>query len=237
MTQQMFLSLGRPSEPPETVSGFASANFSMMWSISGGMRAIWSEDYLDRIIRPEVPPLTVEDCGRANTERHAYVARYRAWQNSMLREKRGCMKDVEQPGGHIIRDFVLNDGEKPFTERYFARNAKGEVDGRLFSTDIESRIPLVNVDGVVYRAGERGNDRKVILSEIYGTSFFPNERFKLLELIDSPRTWDQLLCHRMLNLRDYGEETERMIREENLSPESRENLLYNLENLRRNSEQ
>jgi len=36
----------------------------------------------------------------------------------------------------------------------------------------------------------------------------------------------------MLRLDDLGPETERMIREENLSERSRENLLYNLLNMR-----
>ena len=228
MSEQLNLPLGRPSSAPEVVNeSYGPRGWSMMSSTTGWLRSVWADDYLDRIIRPDVSPITRVDVRAASSQRDALQERFVSWRDRMVREKRGTWNKGA---------FVLNDGESPFTEKWFACNAQGKVDGRLFVYTGDIRIPEVNVDGEVYRAGERGNDRKTVIAEIMGTAFTPWERKDLLERIDSPEMWDRLLCHRMLRLDDLGPETERMIREENLSPESRENLLYNLLNMRRNRE-
>ena len=229
--KQLSLPLGRPSEPQNLVDTIMTRGFMMQSSTTWMLRKAWADDYLDRIMYPDREPLTVADCMAASGARHAWERRFMDWRMKMLREKRGKMVLVSK-GRHQPKEFRLNDGEQDWSERYWPKNAKGEIDARLNHFDCESRVPIVNVDGEVYRAGERGNDRKTVIAEIRGTVFAPWERKDLLERIDSPETWDSLLCHRMLRLDDLGPETERMIREENLSPESRENLLYNLLNMR-----
>ncbi len=231
MSTQLSLALGRPSEPQHIVNTVMGRGFVMQSSTTWMLRKAWADDYLDRIVYPDREPLTLADCVAASGARHAWEGRFMDWRTKMLREKRGKMVWVSKEWGRV-REFRVNAGEQDWSERYWARNAKGEVDSRLFDWDCESRVPIVNVDGEVYRAGERGNDRKTVIAEIMGTVFAPWERKDLLERIDSPETWDSLLCHRMLRLDDLGPETERMTREENLSPESRENLLHNLMNMR-----
>ena len=147
----------------------------------------------------------------------------------MVRERRAKFTQVCDGRGSFS-EFVLNDGEKDF-EDFEDRNAAGEFDARLIAFSGDCRIPVVNVDGVVYRAGERGNDRRVIRAEIMGTAFTHDERRSLLELLDSPQTWDRIIIRRM-KLGDLGPETERLIQEENLTADMRENLMGNLMNLR-----
>jgi hypothetical protein len=234
-SKQLSLPLGRPSEPQNiwdatSTPGFSHPGFTMMSSTTWMLRKVWADDYLDRIMYPDREPLTVADCVAASGARHAWEGRFMEWRTKMLREKRGKMVWTSE-GGRRVR-FQPNEGEQDWSERFWPKNAKGDFDGRLMDWDCESRVPVVNVDGEVYRAGERGNDRKIVIAEIMGTAFTPSERKDLLERIDSPETWDSLLCHRMLRLDDLGPETERMIREENLSERSRENLLDNLKNMR-----
>lgn len=229
--KQLSLPLGRPSEPQNLVDTIMTRGFLMQSSTTGMLRKVWADDYLDRIMHPDREPLTLADCVAASGARCAWEGRFMDWRTRMLREKRGAYVWISKEGKRVL-EFRLNEGEEDWSERYWPRNAKGEIDARLFRWDCESRVPLVNVDGEVYRAGGRGNDRKTVIAEIMGTVFAPWERKDLLERIDSPETWDSLLCHRMLRLDDLGPETERMIREENLSPGSRENLLHNLLNMR-----
>jgi len=230
-SKQLSLPLGRPSEPQNLVETAMTRGFMVQSSTTWMLRKAWADDYLDRTIHPDREPLTLANCVAAGGARHAWERRFMDWRMKMLREKRGKMVWTSKDGKRV-NEFRVNDGEQDWSEWYCPKNAKGEIDARLTHFDCESRIPEVNVDGEVYRAGERGNDRKTVIAEIMGTVFAPWERKDLLERIDSPETWDSLLCHRMARLDDLGPETERMIREENLSERSRENLLHNLLHMR-----
>jgi hypothetical protein len=229
MSQQLFLKLGHPSENPKVLESMEVPGWSMMSSTTGWLRSLWADDYLDRVLHPECDPITLEDCQVANAARHKFCKEHSEWQRKMLKEGRGSMRFVEKSGS---MGFVLNEGEKdPY--HFIPRNAKGETDARLYAYDGDIRVPTVNVDGDTYLAGARGNDRRVIVAEIMGTAFTNRERHELLERINSPKTWDQMLCHRMRNVGDLGDETERLIREGGLSDASRENLLYNLSEMRK----
>lgn len=221
---QMYLPLGRPAHEPTIEDVRLSTNgYSFQSSTTGMLRDLWAADYVDRLIKPHKPALTPADCDASTAAHDVWVDGYRKWLRTL---------PVERHQRVVRGDYSLKEGEANYV-RFNPVNAEGAFDTRLYDYRGDCRIPLVDVDGEVYRAGARGNDRKTIVSEIMGTAFTPAERKNLLEYIDSPEMWDRLIGYRMCVLRDYGPETERMIREENLSEESRENLLYNLQNLRK----
>ncbi len=224
MSQQLSLGIGYPSEPQYPGEYRAFTGWSMYSFTTSGFRALWAEDYLERIIHPDRKPLNEADCLTNNAARRKIEKLAR----QMLREGRASKRRSETRN-HTFIEMNAGEGDQL---SYFPQDASGEFDERLYAYDGNSRIPLVNVDGQVYRAGERGNDRKVILAEIRGTPFTFKEISDLLERVDSPKTWDRLIIHRMKVLKDLGPETERMILEENLSPETRDNLRYNLQYLR-----
>ena len=218
MPEQLSLGIGRgPGRTPGRISHFEDR--TLFVSTTWMLRNQWIQDYQDRVIRYDVPALTPEQLREASASLEAYRDRYLEWRRLMLKGGKA---------GYAAGDFYLKKGTPDFAERWWPPNDDFRVNKWL----MQSRIPVIMADGETWLAGEKGNSREILRIEVINTEFFPQERQKMLDWMDGWKSWDQQLIYRMCQMNDIGEETERLIMEGDLSDKSRENLLYNLRNMR-----
>jgi len=218
MGSQLPLEIGRgPGRTPgeTTYAGDRMFFVSTTWML----RELWIEDYKARLIEHDRPAITMEDIERVSVERDAANDAVRAVRDR--NNKAGyAHKQLPEPKPEFVPE------EEP---RWWPS------DSRLSVCCSRLRIPVIVCDDETWLAGEKGNSREIIRTEVINTEFFPVERDRMLAWMDSPDSWDKQIVYRMCERNDVGEETERLIREGDLSDESRENLLYNLDNMRRSS--